>query len=143
MKIKLCALVGACGGMVAAMLGGWDTGLQILVRFMIVDYIMGLILAGVFHRSNKTKNGALESRAGFKGLCRKVGALACVMVAYHLDTLIGTDYVRDAVIIGFIANEGISIAENAGLMGVPMPQRLKKAIEILIKKAEVTENEEH
>lgn len=143
MKVKICTLVGACGGVLVAMLGGWDAGLQTLIKFMVADYILGIILAAVFHKSNKTPNGALESKAGFKGLCRKVGTLACVMVAYHIDVLMGLDYVRNAVIIGFAANEAISIVENVGLMGVPMPAPLKKAIEILTKKTEEKEDEKH
>ncbi len=73
----------------------------------------------------------MESRAGWKGLCRKVMTLFYVLVAARLDMLMHTDYLRDAVCIGFIANEALSIAENAGLMGLPLPSGIKKAIDIL------------
>ena len=106
---------------------------------MCIDYLSGLIVAGVFHTSRKTDSGTLESRAGWKGLCRKGMILLIVLIAYRLDLAIGTSYIRDAVIIGFIANELISIVENAGLMGVPMPGVITKAIDVLTKKAEKEE----
>ena len=108
---------------------------------MAIDYVSGLIVAGVFHTSNKTNSGSLESRAGWKGLCRKCMTLLFVLVAYRLDLVIGTNYIRDAVIIAFIANETISLVENAGLMGIPLPAVIIKAIDVLQKKTEVNENE--
>ena len=95
-----------------------------------------LIVAGVFHNSKKTSTGTLESRTGWKGLCRKCMTLLFVLVAYRLDLAIGVDYIRDAVIIGFIANELISIVENAGLMGIPLPAVITGAIDILTQKAD-------
>lgn len=105
-----------------------------LVIFMAVDWISGLIVAGVFKKSKKTDSGALESRAGWEGLCRKGMALLIVLVAYRLDLLIGTNYIRDAVVIAFCANEAISLVENAGLMGLPLPDVITKAIDVLTKK---------
>lgn len=137
MKEQLCAIAGAAGGVIATLLGGWDTGLQTLLILMVVDYVTGLIVAGVFHRSSKTENGALESKAGWKGLCKKCMTLLFVLIAARLDMIIGVNYIRDAVCIGFIANELISITENAGLMGVPVPAILQKSIDILTKKSEV------
>ena len=136
MKNAICTTVGAAGGAVAAFFGGWDTGLVTLVIFMCIDYVSGLVVAGVFHNSKKTKTGALESKAGWKGLCRKGMTLLFVLIAYRLDLVIGSNYIRDAVIIGFIANEAISIVENAGLMGIPLPAVLNKAIDILTSKSE-------
>ena len=80
-----------------------------------------------------TDTGSLESKAGWKGLCRKCMTLVFVLVAYRLDLVIGTNYIRDAVIIAFIANETISLVENAGLMGLPLPEVISKAIDILQK----------
>ncbi len=138
MKGKVCTMIGMMGSLIASWLGGWDDGLATLVAFMCIDYISGLIVAGVFHKSNKTKNGALESLAGWKGLCRKGMTLLFVLIAHRLDLAIGTTYsIRDAVIIGFMVNELISIVENAGLMGVPLPAVITKAIEVLTKKAEM------
>ena len=81
----------------------------------------------VFQKSPKSQNGALESHAGWKGLCRKAMTLFYVLVGAQLDSLMGTEYVRDAVCIGFICNEALSIIENAGLMGMPLPEILLKS----------------
>jgi len=133
-KNILISIIGVIGSAIASAFGGWTTGLTTLVIFMAIDYVTGLIVAGVFHKSTKTETGTLESRAGFKGLCRKGAMLLVVLVAYRLDLEVGTAYIKDAVIIAFIANEAISIIENAGLMGVPMNDTLKNAIDVLQKK---------
>lgn len=139
MKNGLCTVIGTVGGLIASLFGGWDIALATLVIFMAVDYATGLIVAGVFHKSQKTENGALESRAGWKGLCRKGTSLLVVLVAYRLDLVIGSNFVKDATIIAFIANETISIIENAGLMGAPIPDVIVKAIDVLKKKADSEE----
>ena len=136
MKNGLCTIVGTVGGFIASLFGGWDTALATLLIFMAVDYATGLIVAGVFHKSQKTESGALESRAGWKGLCRKGTSLLVVLVAYRLDLVIGSNFVKDATIIAFIANETISIIENAGLMGAPIPAVIVKAIDVLKQKAD-------
>ena len=133
---ELCTYIGVLGGAVAALFGGWDAALQTLVIFMAIDYITGLIVAGVFHASPKTATGTLESRAGWKGLIRKGETLLIVLVACRLDAVIGSTFVRDAAVIGFSANEAISIVENAGLMGLPIPEAITRAIDILNQKAE-------
>lgn len=132
----ICIAIGAIGGWLATLFGGWDAGLATLVIMMASDYVSGLIVAGVFKKSKKSNSGALESRAGFKGLCRKCLALLFVLIAYRLDLMLGISYARDAVIIGFCANELVSLVENAGLMGVPLPSVIVKAIDILRGKAE-------
>ena len=138
MKLKtgICTIIGTAGSVVAALFGGWDAALQTLLIFMGIDFAMGLILAGVFRKSGKSESGALESRAGWKGLCRKSVTLLFVLIGARLDVIIGTNYIRDAICIGFIANELISIVENAGLMGIPLPAIVQKAIDILTDKAE-------
>lgn len=136
MKSGITTVIGVIGGMIASLFGGWDAALVTLVIFMGVDYVTGLIVAGVFHNSEKTKNGALESRAGWKGLCRKGVTLLVVLVACRLDVVMGSNFIRDAVVIAFIANETISIIENAGLMGIPIPAAIMRAIDILKNKAE-------
>ena len=135
MKEVICTMIGAVGGCVAALFGGWDAGLATLVICMVADYVSGLVVAGVFHKSKKTDSGALESRAGWKGLCKKGMTLLIVLIGHRLDLAIGSVYIRDAVIIGFISNEIISIVENAGLMGLPLPPVVHKAIDILTQKA--------
>ena len=136
MKNFITTSVGIAGGFIVSLLGGWSNGLCTLIVFMAVDYLSGLIVAGVFHKSNKTDTGSLESKTCWKGLCRKCMTLIFVLIAYRLDLVIGTNYIRDAVIIAFIGNELISLVENAGLMGVPLPAVITKAIDILQKKAE-------
>lgn len=136
MKEGFCTIVGIAGSTIASLFGGWDAALVTLVIFMGIDYITGLIVAGVFHKSTKTESGALESRAGFKGLCRKGVMLLIVLVACRLDMLINSNFIRDAVVIAFVANESISIIENAGLMGVPIPEIIVRAIEVLRQKVE-------
>ena len=116
---------------VAHALGGWDAAMQVLVALMALDYLTGILVAAVWQRSNKSSTGALDSKAGFKGLCKKGMILLLVWLGVLLDNAFGTTYVRMAVIIFFIGNEGISFLENLGLMGVPFPEFLKKALEAL------------
>ena len=136
MKNALCLGIGAVGAWIADLFGGFDAALITLTLFMAADYITGLVVAGVFHRSPKTETGALESRAGLKGLLRKGGMLLVVLVACRLDLLLGSDFIRDAAVIAFAANETISIIENLALMGVPVPKILTEAIAVLKKKSD-------
>ena len=136
MKREICTVVGMVGGFIASHCGGCTKGLVTLLIFMSIDYLSGLIVAGVFHNSPKTGTGTLESRAGWKGLCRKCMTLLFVLIAYRLDLELSTNYIRDAVIIGFMANELISITENAGLMGIPLPDIITKSVDVLTKKAD-------
>ena len=138
MKNTICTSIGIIGSFIASMFGGWTASLTTLLIFMGIDYITGLIVAGVFHMSPKTETGALESRAGFKGLIRKAMILLFVLIGYRMDLAVGTTYIRDAVCIAFIANELLSIVENAGLMGIPIPAVITNAIDIL-KKKEITD----
>ena len=132
----LYSTIGAIGGFVAMAFGGWSDALITLIVFMALDYVTGLIVAGIFKKSKKSENGALESRAGFKGLCRKGVALMIVLVAVRLDIIMHTTYIKDAVIIAFVANESISIIENAGLMGIPVPGIIARAIDVLRNESE-------
>lgn len=136
MKTEIMVGIGTVGSLLASFFGGWTASLSTLLIFMLIDYVTGLVVAGVFHNSKKTDSGALESRAGFKGLFRKGMILLLVLVGYRLDIAIGTSYIRDAICIAFIANETISIIENAGLMGIKIPAVLENAIDILKKKGE-------
>lgn len=140
MKQTICTVLGVIGSAIASLFGGWDAGLATLIIFMAVDYFSGLAVAGIFKKSPKSITGSLESRAGWKGLCRKGMTLLFVLIAYRLDLVLGLNYIRNAVIIGFIANELISLVENAGLMGVPLPEVIIKAIDILQKKNERDKN---
>lgn len=135
-KNAICGALAVAGGAVTSLLGGWDITLQVLLCCMAADYITGLIVAGVFHNSGKSATGALESRAGFKGLVRKCAVLLLVFLAALLDTYTGHSFVRPAVCLFFIANEGLSILENIGLMGVPYPAFLKNMLEALKKQGD-------
>ena len=134
MKENICTVLGMVGAAVAAAFGGWDAALMALVVCICIDYISGTIVALVFHNSNKSETGAYNSSYGLKGLCRKGLMLLFVVVAVQVDALMGADYVRDAVCIGFCSNEVLSIVENLGLAGVPMPDAVVKALEQLQKK---------
>ena len=135
----IIGFISCIGATIVALLGGWDNIIIILIIFMIIDYISGLLVAIVFKKSTKSANGALESNAGFKGLCRKAMILLMIIIAAQFDKLLGIDWVRESIIIAFIVNESISIIENAGLMGLPIPQGLKKAIDILSNKSNDSE----
>ena len=131
MKQTFCTLFGLLGSALCWAFGGWDAALMALVICMSVDYISGSIVALVFHNSNKSETGAYNSAYGLKGLCKKGLMLLFVIVAVQADNLLGSEYVRDAVCIGFCTNEILSIVENLGLAGVPMPQAVVKALEQL------------
>ena len=133
MPIKIFILSGvACvGAAIASLLGGWTGAMTTLVILMFIDYITGIIVAGVFHNSPKCSGGALSSAVGFKGICRKFVILLIVVVACRVDLLLETNIIRDSTCIGFCANELVSITENAGLMGIPLPRKLVEAIEVL------------
>ena len=136
MKQWICSLFGLIGSAIATALGGWDQDLASLLIFMGLDYGSGIVVASVFHKSSKTITGTLESKTCFKGIVKKCMVLVYVLVAYRLDVVIGKSYIRNAVIIAFIVNELISLTENLGLMGVPLPPVITKAIDILQKKSE-------
>lgn len=124
------------GSTLSYFVGGVDTMFIVLCVFLLIDYISGLIVALVFKNSTKTETGKANSLVSFKGLCKKVFVLVLVGVAHLLDTALGTNFIRGGVIVAFISNETISIIENAGLMGIPIPAVLRKAIDILQEKEE-------
>lgn len=136
MKGYFCTALGTIGSGIALLFGGWDTALITLLIFMAIDYISGLIVAGVFKKSKKSETGGIQSHASFKGLIKKCMILAFVVIGCRLDLMMGASYIRDAVCITFIVNETISIIENAGLMGVPFPKVITNALDILNNKAE-------
>ncbi len=133
-KEMFCITTGFISSFVLTFFGGWDLALSTLVWCIAIDYLTGLIVAGVFKKSKKTKTGTLSSYVSWKGLCRKFVTIIFVGFAHRLDLFMGTNILKDAVAISFIVNEVISICENVGLMGIPIPQSLKKAIEVLKQK---------
>ena len=134
MKERICTLTGLAGSALCWAFGGWDAAIAALLVCMAVDYVSGSMVALVFHNSRKTESGTYNSSYGLKGLCKKGMMLLFVLVAVQIDKLLGTAYARDAVCIGFCSNEVLSIIENLGLAGIPMPQAIIKALEQLQKK---------
>ncbi|MGN1224962.1 MAG: holin family protein, partial [Ruminococcus sp.] len=135
MRETICTVLGAVGGILAAVFGGWNAMLTTLILFMSMDYVTGLMVSGIFRRSPKTETGGLQSKIGWKGLVKKVVILLLVVAAARIDLILDTTYIRNAVCIGFACNELISILENAGLMGIPLPAALKNAVDLLQKKS--------
>lgn len=118
-------IVIACGAALGVFLGRPDGLLITLICFAIVDYVTGVVSAAINHR--------LNSATGFKGIAKKLFMFALVGVANLIDVnaLSGTAVLRSAVICFYLANEGLSIIENAGEIGLPIPKKLKKLIEQL------------
>ena len=118
------------GGWLGYFLGGYDGLLYALIVFMVVDYITGVMCAIVDKK--------LSSAVGFKGICRKVLILMLVGIANLLDvSVIGTGAVlRTAVIFFYLSNEGVSLLENAGHLGLPIPEKLKEILAQLHERAE-------
>ena len=131
MKNGVLAVFAVIGSAVSNALGGWDGFLQVLIAMMVCDYITGVLVAAIWKRSGKTENGALSSSAGFKGIVKKCMILMLVWLAVMMDNALGTRVARTAVCLFFIGNEGLSLLENIGLMGVPYPAFLKNALEQL------------
>ncbi len=136
-QIKNSALLALAfmGSMLTEYLGGWDAAMQALVFVMVADFITGWMVAAIWKKSRKTENGALDSKAGFKGICKKGVILLIVLMAVRLDAVMGQgDLVRNAAIFFFLGNEGLSILENTAVMGVPWPPVLKNALEAMKEK---------
>ena len=130
MKETICTVIGMVGGFIAALIGGWDSALVTLVIFMGIDLVTGFVTAAM-GKSKHSASGRLNSKAGWVGLAKKFCVLLMIVVAVRIDILLGTTYIRDATCI----NELLSIVENTSLMGIPYPDAIKKAIDVLQKKA--------
>ena len=137
-SVKNAVLAGlaVAGAFVVEQLGGWDAMLVLLMGFMAADILTGVLVAAIWKKSGKTEGGRLESRAGFKGLCRKGIILLLVWLGVLMDGALETAYIRSAIILFFVGNEGLSLLENVGLMGVQYPAALKNALEVLRDKGE-------
>lgn len=131
MKVKFCSIVGVIGSSVMAFVDRGGTALETLIIFMIIDYITGISVAVFWRRSGKTKRGLLKSEAGWRGLCKKGMILGFVLIGNRLDILLDTNYVMNTICIGYAMNELISIMENAGLMGIPLPAVVQGIVEVL------------
>lgn len=136
LKDKIIFIFGVIGGYISFFLGGWTATTTTLLLFMVVDFLLGFILSAFLKKSNKTETGGLSSKVGFIGLLKKCLILVFLMIAYRLDLLLNVQYIKDGVCIAFITNELISIVENCGLIGFPIPKFILNAIDILKAKEE-------
>lgn len=137
------ALAAIAGAIVGIVVKSWTPMLTALAVLMTVDYISGLIVAA-FHRSPNSEGGGLSSEAGFIGLTKKAFILILILLATVLDALIdnGTSVFQSSLTLYYIANEGLSILENAGLMGVKYPEKLRKALEAMREKEDKPPDED-
>lgn len=120
----ICAILSGIGTTFIYLLGGWDVALYCLLIAIALDYVSGLMKA----YTSKT----LSSRIGFRGILKKLGILVLVMVGVLVDKATGeSGAVRTLVIYYFVANEGLSVIENLGEAGIPIPKFLKKALKAL------------
>lgn len=122
----------AISGFIMGKLGEWDMLMSVLVCCMGIDYILGVIVA-MIGKSGKTKGGGLSSNVGFKGILRKGVIMLMVLLASLVDVATGTDgnTFRTMACLFYITNEGISILENSALAGIPWPEKLKDALELM------------
>jgi len=124
MKEFICAATAGLGTFLSFVFGDWDVALQCLIIAIAIDYISGIIKAFI--------NKELSSKIGVKGLLKKVGVLLIVALATLIDKITGeTGMVRTLVIYYFVANEGLSVIENLGEAGLPIPDVIKKALKSL------------
>ena len=126
----ILGIIGSVGSMVAGLFGGWSTGLEVLCVFILVDFVTGILVGATGH-SKKSEAGGISSRVIWVGIMHKILELTMVIIGYELDQLIGANYIRDAVVIAYIVTETISIIENCGLIGVPVPSIIMKVIDVL------------
>lgn len=136
MKNWIIVAISGIGSFIASALGGWDYSIMTLLIFLAIDFALGTLTSLVFKASTKTTSGGYSSNAGFKGLVKKGCILMVVIVANRLDGELGTTFIRDAVCMAFILNELISIIENLGLIGIPVPKIVVEALEVLKAKQE-------
>lgn len=114
------AVIGGLGGIAAFLYGGWSGAMTCLIFCMAVDYLSGLVVAG-FGRSLKSECGGLDSHIGWIGLAKKVITLILLAVVHVIGlTVPGAEALFEIAVIGYIANEAISICENARLMGISL-----------------------
>ena len=133
MKVKdiFSIFIGGCSSVIIFLYGGVDLHIQTLFYAMVFDYALGIVSAIFFHASNKTNTGRLSSDVMIKGLIKKGAVLGVVALCYRVDLLLSINICRNGAIIGFVASEAVSIVENLGLIGVPIPKQVKDIIEVL------------
>lgn len=124
MKDKV--IMGGFAGIAATvtyLYGGWSDIIALLVLLIVIDYLSGFAVA--------YSNGKLSSSQGFKGITKKILMLLIVALAFRIDIVLNTEIIFLASVWFYIANELLSITENAGKLGVPIPPSILKGIEVL------------
>lgn len=129
------AFTGAIGGAFVQYFGNVQGPLLALVIAMAIDFVTGVLCASLF-KSNKTDKGGLESNACAKGLARKGVILLVVILGQIVDLLFDVGYFCPTIVIGFIFSEVISIIENCGIMGIPLPPAVTNMVEALRKESD-------
>lgn len=135
MRTEWSILLGGLVGILSWIFGGFDNLFIGLLVIMVVDYVTGII-AAVLGKSGKTKNGHLSSKAGFKGILKKLTMLLFVCMAKYAGEMFDIKGLRDMVITFFAVNDCISILENGGRIGVKYPEKLKNILEDLLEREE-------
>lgn len=138
-KDMMCTILGILAASGVKLFGGWTPTLNIVLILMGIDLAAGFLVAAVFKKSPKSESGAASSSAMLKGICKKIMMIFLLAVAHQLDLALGVDYIMLAATYGFIANEALSIVENAGLMGIVKSDVIINAIEVLKGKSQKTE----
>jgi len=139
-KNTVLLILSVTGSFLVDFTGGMDTVLKALLVFMAVDYLTGITVAFIFHKSKKTIGGRASSREGFKGIIKKLCMLLLVGLAHELDSIMKVDCIRSTTVMFFLVNEGLSVLENMGLMGIKYPAFFVKALEVLREKSETEES---
>ena len=135
MDIGIAKTFGAwCAGTMIYFIGGFDLFLEALLVCMVIDYLMGLTIAGLYQRSDKTDTGGLNSFVGWMGISKKITSLLFIIIGVELQKITGLIGIREGIIIVLVTNEIISIIENAGVMGIPVPEQITKMIDVLKQK---------
>ena len=138
-KDMMCTILGILAASGVKLFGGWTPTLNIVLILMGIDLAAGFLVAAVFKKSPKSESGAASSSAMLKGICKKIMMIFLLAVAHQLDVALGVDYIMLAATYGFIANESLSIVENAGLMGIVKSDVIVNAIEVLKGKSQKIE----
>lgn len=136
LEFKFCAFFGFLGSVIASWFGGWSSGLSTLLIFMGIDYVTGLYISLKLQKSKKTAEGGFDSAVCWQGLVKKMMIMVYIIIAHRLDLIAGTTYFRDGTNIAFVISEGLSIIENGAIIGVPVPDVIKRGLELLKKTAE-------
>ena len=131
---KATVTIGVASSFIINMMGGWGQDIQTLLIFMTIDYIMGVSNAVLYKTSPKSENGALNSKVGLIGICKKIMLLTMVIVGHRIDITFGFDYVRGGVCVTLIINELVSMMETWKLSGIKTPQVINDIIDVINKK---------